>query len=130
MSGLFGFNSNDDSFGRCNCPHCRGGHGIDYENTAFFNEDGSYTFYGDEFEDGQATFDSQEVVFMGEVDDPDEMIEDYIECLLDMVEDEDDVRELMNEFFTDVFRYAMEQSYMTDIQTKIQLLSYMRNKEE
>lgn len=120
MSGLFGNgfnNSNKEDFNKCNCPHCRGGH---IDEVQFEQE------YESEWV-GQSDAQSDEVAYFDEQIDPEELIQEYVEYLLHEVESEEDVSELMIEFFNHVFKYGVEQTYITELQTKIQLLSMLKN---
>jgi hypothetical protein len=114
--GMFDKNSSDkyNNYNKCNCPHCRGGHGINNNLGLDFNNGSQY--------------DVEEEISAIDVDriDPEDLIEQYIEAVLEC-ECPEEVEEVMYEFFDEVFVHAMQETYISDIEGKIMALNILKD---
>lgn len=112
------FDKNKGNFGKCNCPHCRGGHGQsnDFNN---FNNDFS-------FDSGQNIEVQADVLAIDlERADPHDLVDQYLEAVL-QCESPEEVEEVMFEFFDEVFVHAMQETYISEIEGKIMALNLLK----
>lgn len=117
---------------KCNCPHCRGGHACLNEEcynqftNAFNDYEDEVSFFGDE-ENTHLDIESNELLYEIESLSPEDIIEHYSE-LLEECSDMREVDELLVSFFEDVYAFALQEAYLSDVQTKINLLNLLKNK--
>lgn len=101
---------------KCTCPHCRGGHALnDIPIDPIEYQEGSNI----EIENNVSRVDIER-------HDPDELVRHYIEVVLEC-ETPEDVEEVMQEFFDEVFLYALQETYINEIEGKIMALNLMKN---
>lgn len=112
--GMWNNKKNSGSFNKCTCPHCRGGHGFD---DMVFESGKDY-----EFENNVQAIDF-------EVDNPEDIVEQYIEAVLEC-DDEDEVAEVINEFFDVVYNLAVKDTFLAEIEGKIMALNMMKQIQE
>lgn len=105
-----------DNSKKCNCPHCRGG-----SHEPLFSADEFF------YNGGQELDITEEISSIDLVrEDPSEIVEQYIEAILEC-ESPDEVNDVMYAFFDDVFVHAMQETYITEIEAKIQALQLIRD---
>lgn len=102
---------------KCNCPHCRGGH--------------TPSFHNDFHELNGANVDVNNEMHSIQIErlDPEDLVDQYVEAVL-QCDTSEEVDEVMREFFDEVFIYAMQETYMSEIEGKIKALRLLEQEFE
>lgn len=111
------FNFNNGDFGshdeNCICPLCRGAKNvnIDFSDTNGIFVDVNENAYIDE-----------------DIPTPEEIVDYYYDAIYDC-DDPEELEEILIEFFNEVATFALQSSYMADIEAKIMLLNQLHNEQ-
>jgi uncharacterized protein YerC len=98
---------------KCNCPHCRGGHSHNHLSDIEYNSGSDYDV-------------TEEISAVDiEREDPQEIIDQYLEAILEC-ENPEEVEEVLYEFFDDIFVHAMQETFITEIESKIMSLNLLK----
>jgi len=106
-----------NNFGKCTCPHCRGGCGYQAKPQP---QDMTFNTAGQQH-------DITNEVSAIEIErlDPEDIVAQYLEEVLEC-ESPEEVKDVLVEFFDEVFAHAIQEAWITDIESKILALNVMK----
>lgn len=104
----------DKHSAKCSCMHCRGGH------VELPSDNNNHTHYNIE---------NNEFLFEVDQTTPEELLAEYLEAILDCTNKEE-VAEILAFFFEDVSAMAIQELYLAEIQSKIEVLNMLKAKRE
>lgn len=114
--GMFDKRKSSGNYNKCECPHCRGGHGFHQSVDEFYTNGSDFDYTNEEI----SVHDLERV-------DPEELVEEYIGIILEC-ETPEDVEAIMREFFDEIFIYAVKETYINEVEAKIMQLNMINER--